>query len=259
MWAIRWLTRSGGFRWQVGKAAPNELEPAPHAHAACNTAARTAGLPLAKAAPNDASRIRANTLRAKRRGVKAVLLEIGQAVREMPLTMKQLALVKLFEWYAIFCYWQYVTLFLSTTLYGTTDATSAGFREAGLLNGQICAFYHFIAFVAAFALVPSTRRFGPKAVHSMCLTLADISMLCIPPENVLRLAGGPLLCGALAACLVQVRRVPRRGRARPAAPSRNRYGPTGLVFSGPSLILSMLRSWLIRSISVIDPIAYGRL
>jgi maltose/moltooligosaccharide transporter len=94
--------------------------------------------------------------------------------------MKQLALVKLFQWYAMFCYWQYIVLSLSTTLFKTTDSTSTGFREAGLINGQIGSFYNFMAFVAAFAMVPFTRKFGPKIMHSICLTLAGIGMICIP-------------------------------------------------------------------------------
>jgi maltose/moltooligosaccharide transporter len=119
-------------------------------------------------------------LRAHRLGIRTVAADIVRALREMPATMRQLALVKLFQWYAMFCYWQYIMLSLSTTLYGTTDPASAGFREAGLLNGQIGAFYNFIAFVAAFALIPFTRRFGAKHVHSFCLAVAGASMLSIP-------------------------------------------------------------------------------
>lgn len=117
---------------------------------------------------------------ARRPGAAAVLADIVLAVREMPSTMKQLALVKLFQWYAMFCYWQYIMLSLATTLYGTTDPATQGFRDAGLLNGQIGAFYNFIAFIAAFALVPFTRRLGAKLMHSICLALAGLSMLCIP-------------------------------------------------------------------------------
>jgi maltose/moltooligosaccharide transporter len=94
--------------------------------------------------------------------------------------MRQLALVKLFQWYAMFCYWQYISLSIAGTVFGTTDPASTGFRDAGLLNGQVGAFYNFIAFVAAFALVPFTRRFGPKVMHSVCLALAGAGMLAIP-------------------------------------------------------------------------------
>ncbi|HNM24402.1 MAG TPA: MFS transporter [Saprospiraceae bacterium] len=106
--------------------------------------------------------------------------EIISAIRDMPLTMKQLALVKLFQWYAMFCYWQYIVLSISTTFFNTTDSTSTGFREAGLINGQVGGFYNFVAFLGAFALVPFTKRFGPKISHSVCLTLAGIGMLFIP-------------------------------------------------------------------------------
>jgi maltose/moltooligosaccharide transporter len=88
--------------------------------------------------------------------------------------------MKLFQWYAMFCYWQYIVLSLSVTMFGSSDASTAGFREAGLINGQIGGFYNFVAFVAAFAMVPFTRRFGPKVMHAICLTLAGIAMLSIP-------------------------------------------------------------------------------
>ncbi|MFC5513199.1 MFS transporter [Massilia jejuensis] len=125
--------------------------------------------------PAELERLRAHPI-----GVRAVLADIALALREMPDTMRRLALVKLFQWYAMFCYWQYIMLSLAKTLYGSTDPASAGFRDAVLLNGQIGAFYNFVAFVAAFALVPFTRRFGAKRMHSACLAVAGASMLSIP-------------------------------------------------------------------------------
>ena len=113
-------------------------------------------------------------------GWQATVSDIVQAVKEMPLTMKQLALVKLFQWYAMFCYWQYIVLSLGRSIFGTDDPATDGFRDAGLLNGQIGAFYNFVAFIAAFALVPFVRRFGPKITHAICLSLAGIAMLSLP-------------------------------------------------------------------------------
>lgn len=119
-------------------------------------------------------------MRGQPAGWRATLAEIWLAIREMPITMKQLAVVKLFQWYAMFCYWQYIMLSLARTVYGTSDQASMQFRDAGLLNGKIGAFYNFVAFFAAFALVPFTRRYGPKVVHAICLTLAGIGMQFIP-------------------------------------------------------------------------------
>lgn len=120
------------------------------------------------------------SIRRQPTGWRHTFAEIGSALREMPLTMRQLALMKLFQWYALFCYWQYVVLALSQTLFGTTDAASAEFREASLINGQIGGFYNAIACVAAFALVPFTRRLGAKPVHAVCLTLAGLGLLWLP-------------------------------------------------------------------------------
>ena len=113
-------------------------------------------------------------------GLAATLREIATALREMPPTMRQLAVMKLFQWYALFCYWQFIVLSLSRTLYGTTDPASPALREASLLNGRIGGFYNFVAFVGAFALVPVTRRFGPKISHAASLTLAGLGMIAIP-------------------------------------------------------------------------------
>jgi maltose/moltooligosaccharide transporter len=119
-------------------------------------------------------------MRAKPGGLSGTMREIVDAIRDMPLTMRQLAVMKLFQWYALFCYWQYIVLCLAKSLYGTSDPASTGFRDAGLLNGQIGAFYNFIAFVGALSLVPVVRKFGAKATHAVCLVLAGIGMLAIP-------------------------------------------------------------------------------
>jgi maltose/moltooligosaccharide transporter len=117
---------------------------------------------------------------AKPTGIKATLAEIVEAVRDMPQAMRQLWWMKLFQWYGMMCYWIYIVPSLAKSVFDTSDASSQGFRDAGLLNGQIGGFYNFVAFVAAFALIPLTRRFGPKVVHAVCLSLAGVGMWCLP-------------------------------------------------------------------------------
>ncbi|MFG6448311.1 MFS transporter [Roseateles sp. BYS180W] len=122
----------------------------------------------------------AQALARQPKGLKAALLEIASALREMPQTMRQLWWMKLFQWYAMMCYWIYIVPCLAQTLFNTHDPQSAGFREAGLLNGQIGGFYNFVAFVGALALLPLTRRFGPRLVHAACLALAGVSLWWLP-------------------------------------------------------------------------------
>ena len=117
---------------------------------------------------------------AKPTGFAATLAEIVQAVRDMPQAMRQLWWMKLFQWYGMMCYWIYIVPALARSVFDTTDAASQGFRDAGLLNGQIGGFYNFVAFIAAFGLIPLTKRFGPKAVHAVCLSLAGLGMWWLP-------------------------------------------------------------------------------
>jgi maltose/moltooligosaccharide transporter len=117
---------------------------------------------------------------AKPTGMKATLAEIVEAVRDMPQAMRQLWWMKLFQWYGMMCYWIYIVPSLARAVFDTSDASSQGFRDAGLLNGQIGGFYNFVAFIAAFSLIPLTKRFGPKIVHAVCLTLAGVGMWFLP-------------------------------------------------------------------------------
>lgn len=119
-------------------------------------------------------------LQARPRGVAATLGEIWLAIKEMPPTMRRLWWMALFQWYGMMCYWIYIVPALAKTMFQTSDASSAGFREAGLLNGQIGGFYNFVAFLAAFAMVPLTRRHGAKAMHAICLLAAAAGMWALP-------------------------------------------------------------------------------
>jgi maltose/moltooligosaccharide transporter len=110
----------------------------------------------------------------------ATLTEIWDAVVEMPRAMRQMAWMSLFQWYGLSIYWSYAVLSIGRSIYHTTDKTSVGFRDAALTNGQIGALYNLIAFGAAFAMVPLTRRFGPKRMHMACLTLAGLGLLYLP-------------------------------------------------------------------------------
>lgn len=114
---------------------------------------------------------------------KTVAKDIAEAFRTMPLTMKQLIPVKFFTWYAMFCYWQYITSSLSLSLFGTTDQASEGFSKAQLLTGSLNGTYNIICFMVAFLLVPIALKIGAKGVHCIALSLGGIGLLLIPFLN----------------------------------------------------------------------------
>lgn len=106
--------------------------------------------------------------------------DIASAIRDMPPPMRQLAVAMFCQWYAMFAYWQYIAHALAASLYGTSDPATPGFRQAALDVGLLGGFYNFVAFVAAFSLVPITRRIGAGKVHAVCITLSGCAMLSIP-------------------------------------------------------------------------------
>jgi maltose/moltooligosaccharide transporter len=119
-------------------------------------------------------------LNAQPRSAGAILAEIVDAVRTMPQAMRRLWWMALFQWYGLMCYWIYIVPALAATVFGTADPASPAFRDAGLLNGQIGGFYNAVAFVAAFAMVPFTRRFGARTMHAFCLALAALGLWWLP-------------------------------------------------------------------------------
>ena len=117
---------------------------------------------------------------AEPKGVVATLTEIGSAIRDMPLAMRKLAVMSLFQWYAMAAYWAYVIYAIGRSVYGTDAPTSTGFHSAVLTNGEMAAFYNAVAFVSAFAMVPLAKRFGAAGLHAACLVLAGAGMLWLP-------------------------------------------------------------------------------
>jgi maltose/moltooligosaccharide transporter len=119
--------------------------------------------------------------------------DLRDAIVEMPQPMRQLAVAMLFQWYGMFAYWQFVSFALARSLFDTSDAKSAGFRDAVLINGQIGSFYNFIAFVTAFAMVPFARRYGARPLHACCLVASGAAMIAIPVLGSERLLFVPMI------------------------------------------------------------------
>lgn len=121
----------------------------------------------------------ATALRARPSGLGATLADIALALREMPPAMRRLALAMLCQWYAMFVYWQYISLAVSQALYGTTEAASSTYLAATLLSQRMGVLYNAVAFVGALALIPVVRRIGARWAHAVCLTASGLAMLAI--------------------------------------------------------------------------------
>ena len=119
-------------------------------------------------------------IQAQKQGLAATLQEIWAAIKDMPMPMRQMAWMKLFQWMAMGGYWQYVTYAIARALFGTSDAGSEGFRDAVLINSQVGAFFNAVSFVTALLMVRYTQRFGAPKVHAVCLVSSGLGMIFMP-------------------------------------------------------------------------------
>ncbi len=107
--------------------------------------------------------------------------EIFHAIKDMPAIMWQLSLVYLFQWYALFCYWQNSSKSIALSVFKTTPTDNPQLYEkavswTGLVNG----WYNIITFLSAFILVWFAKKYSAKWVHIFCLLFAGIGFLFFP-------------------------------------------------------------------------------
>lgn len=106
-----------------------------------------------------------------RRGTKSNMLsQIVGDFSGMPTIMKKLAVTQFFSWSALFTMWIYTTPVVAQDYFGTTDAGSATFQQAGNWVGTLFAVYNGVAAVAALALLPwLARQIGKVKTHMIGL------------------------------------------------------------------------------------------
>ena len=108
-------------------------------------------------------------------------VDIFKAIKEMPKVMWQLALVYLFQWYALFCYWQNSSKSIALSVWNTTpDKDMKLYGEAVSWTGLVNGWYNIVTFLCAFSLVYFAKKYSPKKVHFACLLLAAIGFLVFP-------------------------------------------------------------------------------
>jgi maltose/moltooligosaccharide transporter len=103
--------------------------------------------------------------------------EVSAALREMPKTMKQLALVQFFTWMGLFCMWMFFTLATAQQIFGALDPKSPAFDQGTAFGGQTFAWYSIVCFLVAFILPPLARRTTRRTVHSVALVAGGLSLL----------------------------------------------------------------------------------
>jgi maltose/moltooligosaccharide transporter len=122
-------------------------------------------------------------MRSEQRGIgaliKSLVAEIVSAIREMPATMKQLAVVQLFTWLGLFCMWLFFGLMTSYHIFGATSPQDGRFPLGGEWGGNCFAVYSIVTFLVAFALPKVAVATSRKTVHALSLICGGVSLISV--------------------------------------------------------------------------------
>jgi maltose/moltooligosaccharide transporter len=115
----------------------------------------------------------------ERKGILAGFEEIFSSVTEMPQTMKQLAVVQFFTWFALPCMWQFFGISVARHVFLAPDKESP-FFAAGTEWGGLCfAVYNVVCFAIAFLLPGMAKATSRKAVHMIALICGGIGLISV--------------------------------------------------------------------------------
>ena len=119
--------------------------------------------------------------RAESRGLGNWFREIFSAMREMPQTMKQLAVVQLFTWLGLFCMWMFFGLATAQQVFGVTnldDPAQRVLKDMGNeWGGWGFSIYSIVCFIVAFLLPKLASATSRKKVHAISLICGGLGLL----------------------------------------------------------------------------------
>src|SRR5215212_4774360 len=109
-------------------------------------------------------------IRAQKGGLSGFVGDISDAVRTMHVAMHKIGVVFLFQWYAMFIYWQFLAVSLGETIFNATPEEGGPAWDAAIAwSGLQDAAYNFVTMISALFLVGFARRIGAKRVHAVAL------------------------------------------------------------------------------------------
>lgn len=111
--------------------------------------------------------------------LKEVLAEIPAAVKEMPRTMKQLAVVQIFTWLGLFCMWMFFGLTCAYHVFKAPGPNSELFDRGTEWAGWCFAIYSIVCFLVAFILPKLAAATSRKTVHGVALALGGLSLIAV--------------------------------------------------------------------------------
>lgn len=98
-------------------------------------------------------------------------------LHDMPPSMRKLAVVQFFSWFALFAMWIYTTAAVTDVHFGSTDTTSAAYNEGANWVGVLFAAYNGFAAIAAMVIPWMVRRMGLRITHLVNTCLGGLGLI----------------------------------------------------------------------------------
>jgi maltose/moltooligosaccharide transporter len=110
---------------------------------------------------------------------KSGLVVVLSDLYSMPKTMRQLAIVQFFSWFALFSMWIYTTSAVTSHIYGTKDPTSELYNQGANWVGILFAVYNGFAALVAFLLPVLAKLTNRRITHSISLIAGGLGLISI--------------------------------------------------------------------------------
>jgi len=110
---------------------------------------------------------------------KSGLVVVLSDLYSMPKTMRQLAIVQFFSWFALFSMWIYTTSAVTSHIYGTKDPTSELYNQGANWVGILFAVYNGFAALVAFLLPVLAKLTNRRVTHSVSLIAGGLGLISI--------------------------------------------------------------------------------
>ncbi len=105
------------------------------------------------------------------------LTEILDDMFGMPETMRGLAVVQFFSWFALFSMWIYTTAAVTAVHFGSSDTTSVAYNQGADWVGVLFGIYNGVAALVAFALPVLASSIGKRGAHAVALAMGGLGLI----------------------------------------------------------------------------------
>ena len=113
----------------------------------------------------------------RRLGIGSTLREISTAIRDMPLTMRQLAWVQGFSWLGMYCMFLYFPPAVAHNIFGAYNESAPMYAEGIEWAGVCIAVYNAVCFVVSLILPRISLAFSRQVTHALCLSLGGAGLI----------------------------------------------------------------------------------